>query len=305
MVHRDMKPENVMIESREGEDFAKVLDFGIAKVMSGDRQAPALTAFGQTLGTLEFMSPEQLRGQKLDGRSDIYALGMMAYEMLTGKLPFPSAKTPIDIINFHMKHEAPPPSRLGATIAIPGRGGRDHPQDGAEGPRAPLRRRQRPARGDRPRAALARPHAATNSSSTPGRRQSAASVHRRRALAYFLPADRRRSMRDARRFSGVDVTRASRSGLAPSNAQRSDRGLPRQAAELTRSADDGEEAAPADGLDPGDGSQGFELPRDHQMISARPLMRFMLTVPHLRESYELSRLSPITNTSPAGTTSRG
>jgi len=65
------------------------------------------------------MSPEQLRGQKLDGRSDIYALGMMAYEMLTGKLPFQSAKTPIDIINFHMKTEAPPPSKLGEGIEIP------------------------------------------------------------------------------------------------------------------------------------------------------------------------------------------
>jgi serine/threonine-protein kinase len=119
IVHRDMKPENVFIESRGGEDHVKVLDFGIAKVMSDDRQVPALTAVGQTLGTLEFMSPEQLRGQKLDGRSDIYALGMMAYEMLTGKLPFQSAKTPIDIINFHMKTEAPLPSRLADHIAIP------------------------------------------------------------------------------------------------------------------------------------------------------------------------------------------
>jgi serine/threonine-protein kinase len=119
IVHRDMKPENVFIESRAGEDHVKVLDFGIAKVMSDDRQVPALTAVGQTLGTLEFMSPEQLRGQKLDGRSDIYALGMMAYEMLTGKLPFQSAKTPIDIINFHMKQEPPPPSRLHEGIAIP------------------------------------------------------------------------------------------------------------------------------------------------------------------------------------------
>jgi hypothetical protein len=119
IVHRDMKPENVFIESRAGEDHVKVLDFGIAKVMSDDRQVPALTAVGQTLGTLEFMSPEQLRGQKLDGRSDIYALGMMAYEMLTGKLPFQSAKTPIDIINFHMKTEAPLPSKLADNIAIP------------------------------------------------------------------------------------------------------------------------------------------------------------------------------------------
>jgi serine/threonine-protein kinase len=119
IVHRDMKPENVFIEQRAGEDHVKVLDFGIAKVMSDDRQVPALTAVGQTLGTLEFMSPEQLRGQKLDGRSDIYALGMMAYEMLTGKLPFQSAKTPIDIINFHMKTEAPAPSKLVEGLDIP------------------------------------------------------------------------------------------------------------------------------------------------------------------------------------------
>jgi hypothetical protein len=119
IVHRDMKPENVFIESRGGEDHVKVLDFGIAKVMSDDRQVPALTAVGQTLGTLEFMSPEQLRGNKLDGRSDLYALGMMAYEMLTGKLPFQSAKTPIDIINFHMKTEPPTPSKLDPNLAIP------------------------------------------------------------------------------------------------------------------------------------------------------------------------------------------
>jgi len=119
IVHRDMKPENVFIESRAGEDHVKVLDFGIAKVMSDDRQVPALTAVGQTLGTLEFMSPEQLRGQKLDGRSDIYALGMMAYEMLTGELPFKSAKTPIEIINFHMKDTPPAPSKMRPDLKIP------------------------------------------------------------------------------------------------------------------------------------------------------------------------------------------
>ena len=119
IVHRDMKPENVIIETRAGEDHVKVLDFGIAKVMSDERTVPALTAVGQTLGTLEFMSPEQLRGQALDGRSDIYALGMMAYEMLTGGLPFKSVKSPIDIINFHMKQEPPPPSTLTDKAAIP------------------------------------------------------------------------------------------------------------------------------------------------------------------------------------------
>jgi Protein kinase domain len=119
IVHRDMKPENVFIETREGEDHVKVLDFGIAKVVSDEKPVPALTAVGQTLGTLEFMSPEQLRGQKLDGRADLYALGMMAYEMLTGHLPFTSAKSPIDIINFHMRQEPPAPSKLSDKVTIP------------------------------------------------------------------------------------------------------------------------------------------------------------------------------------------
>jgi hypothetical protein len=119
IVHRDMKPENVIIETRAGHDYVKVLDFGIAKMISGDREVQALTAVGQTLGTLEFMSPEQLRGIKLDGRSDIYALGMMAYEMLTGELPFKNAKTPIEIINFHMKDTPPAPSKMRPDLKIP------------------------------------------------------------------------------------------------------------------------------------------------------------------------------------------
>jgi serine/threonine-protein kinase len=88
-------------------------------MISGEKEVQALTAVGQTLGTLEFMSPEQLRGQTLDGRSDIYALGMMSYEMLTGMLPFQGAKTPIEIINFHMKQQPPAPSKLKEGIKIP------------------------------------------------------------------------------------------------------------------------------------------------------------------------------------------
>jgi serine/threonine-protein kinase len=113
IVHRDIKPENIYLEPRPTPDFVKVLDFGIAKIVSGDGLAasgPALTAAGQTLGTLEYMSPEQLMGQQLDGRSDLYALGVMSYELLTGALPWP-AKTPGELITAHLKTMPPPPSK--------------------------------------------------------------------------------------------------------------------------------------------------------------------------------------------------
>jgi serine/threonine protein kinase len=111
IVHRDIKPENIFLEPRPQPDFVKVLDFGIAKIVSGDGMGsqPALTAAGQTLGTLEYMSPEQLMGKQLDGRSDLYALGILAYEMLTGALPFPG-KTPGEIITAHLRTMPPPPS---------------------------------------------------------------------------------------------------------------------------------------------------------------------------------------------------
>jgi tRNA A-37 threonylcarbamoyl transferase component Bud32 len=111
IVHRDIKPENIYLEPQPTPDFVKVLDFGIAKIVSGDgSKGPQLTAAGQTLGTLEYMSPEQLMGQQLDGRSDIYALGIMAYEMMTGRLPF-DAKTPTEMITGHLKTVPPPPSK--------------------------------------------------------------------------------------------------------------------------------------------------------------------------------------------------
>jgi serine/threonine-protein kinase len=113
IVHRDIKPENIYLEPRPSPDFVKVLDFGIAKIVSGDglqQSGPALTAAGQTLGTLEYMSPEQLMGAQLDGRSDLYALGILAYEMVTGALPFP-AKTPGEMITAHLKTVPAPPSK--------------------------------------------------------------------------------------------------------------------------------------------------------------------------------------------------
>jgi serine/threonine protein kinase len=89
IVHRDLKPENVMIaRGRSGESRAVVMDFGLAKERRASPELAKLTATGIVLGTPEFMSPEQLRGKPLDGRTDVYSLALMTYEMLTGKLPF-------------------------------------------------------------------------------------------------------------------------------------------------------------------------------------------------------------------------
>jgi serine/threonine-protein kinase len=88
IVHRDLKPENVMVRSDNGGVHAVVMDFGLAKAHTAGKELEKLTATGIVLGTPEFMSPEQLRGKALDRRSDVYALGLVAYEMLTGKLPF-------------------------------------------------------------------------------------------------------------------------------------------------------------------------------------------------------------------------
>jgi serine/threonine-protein kinase len=89
IVHRDLKPENIMLVDEDGGGMrAVVMDFGLAKERRAEGQLAKLTATGIILGTPEFMSPEQIRGKQLDARSDIYALGIVAFEMFTGKLPF-------------------------------------------------------------------------------------------------------------------------------------------------------------------------------------------------------------------------
>jgi len=89
IVHRDLKPENIMLVPVDGgRERAVVMDFGLAKERRADPAIAKLTATGIILGTPEFMSPEQIRGKPLDARSDVYALGIVAFEMFSGKLPF-------------------------------------------------------------------------------------------------------------------------------------------------------------------------------------------------------------------------
>ena len=89
VLHRDLKPENVMLVTVESEgERAVVMDFGLAKESVAGPEVVKLTDTGIVLGTPEFMSPEQIRGKPLDARSDIFALGVLGFELLTGRLPF-------------------------------------------------------------------------------------------------------------------------------------------------------------------------------------------------------------------------
>ncbi len=112
MVHRDLKPGNLFVTERGGEcDFVKVLDFGLVK-LTQDSENPALTAEQVVSGTPHYMPPEQATGDsELDGRTDLYALGAIAYHMLTGRPPF-EAKTPMGILLAHASKPVVPPSEL-------------------------------------------------------------------------------------------------------------------------------------------------------------------------------------------------
>ena len=89
IVHRDLKPDNIMLaRNRDGSDCAKIVDFGIAK--AADNAAQKVTKTGLVIGTPEYMSPEQLAGDPVDARSDVYSLALVAFAALTGRLPFPS-----------------------------------------------------------------------------------------------------------------------------------------------------------------------------------------------------------------------
>jgi serine/threonine-protein kinase len=119
IVHRDLKPDNIMImQGRDGADVVKVVDFGIAKAVAGDETGQKVTKTGLVVGTPEYMSPEQLSGDKLDGRSDIYSLGLVLYRMLTGVLPF-QADTAQEVMIKRLTDEPTPLAEARPDIVFP------------------------------------------------------------------------------------------------------------------------------------------------------------------------------------------
>jgi serine/threonine-protein kinase len=115
IVHRDLKLENVLLTQRNGRsDFVKLVDFGIAKVQGSAK----LTVAGRVMGTPEYMSPEQCAARSVDHRTDIYAFGVMLYEMSTGRLPFQHSELGA-LLRMHIHDPPPPPSSVAPELDIP------------------------------------------------------------------------------------------------------------------------------------------------------------------------------------------
>ena len=121
LVHRDLKPENIMLLPVAGDpNFVKLLDFGIAKIQkkSTTPSDPSLTESGMIMGTPTYMSPEQAKGDPIDGRSDLYSLGIMMYEALAGRPPF-RGDSPMTVLVAHIKDPPEPMPRDGSIPHVP------------------------------------------------------------------------------------------------------------------------------------------------------------------------------------------
>ena len=116
VVHRDVKPANVMVQrARTGEDFVKVLDFGIAKLRDDPANA-ATTSAGAIIGTPSYLSPEQARGEEIDGRADLYSVGALLYELLSGRPPF-HGMSPVAMVSAHLRDPPRPLRELAPQVS--------------------------------------------------------------------------------------------------------------------------------------------------------------------------------------------
>jgi serine/threonine protein kinase len=121
IIHRDLKAENVFLIEREGNDFVKLLDFGISKLKEtyADEHGPSLTSTGMVMGTPQYIAPEQAHAQAdLDHRVDIYSLGVILYEMVTGELPF-KGQTALELMMRHVQDPPEPPRKRRPDLEIP------------------------------------------------------------------------------------------------------------------------------------------------------------------------------------------
>ncbi|HVZ75560.1 MAG TPA: serine/threonine-protein kinase [Polyangia bacterium] len=118
IIHRDLKPENLMVHRRrDGGEHVKVLDFGLAKLREGT-EADSITTGKQILGTPYYMAPEQVRGERLDPRADVYSLGATMYRALTGTPPF-EAPSPMGVLSMHITDTVVPPRARAPERALP------------------------------------------------------------------------------------------------------------------------------------------------------------------------------------------